>query len=153
YVYGKGMKGNADAGDFSITDDVFTKIGDNLQIQSSRATVNIKNSKAVFIKGITAKKNKINIRGDKLEVVYTKDGGVKDIGVEGNVRLNVEKKLALCDNAIIKGSSTEIVLTGKPELHMNGDIMVGEKIVFNTDNDEVFVERVKADVAQKGYKK
>ena len=153
YVSGKGLKGNADAGDFSIMDDVVTKVGKHLQVQSQSAMVNIKKSKVVFTKGIIAKKDKINIKGDKLEVSYGKSGDVNDIDVEGNVKLNVDKKMALCDNAVIKGSSTDIVLTGKPELHISGDIMVGEKIVFNTENDEVFVERVKADVSQKRYKK
>ena len=153
FVYGKGLKGSTDAGDFSILDNVMTKIGKNLQVQSQTATVNTKKSKVTFVKGITARKDKINIKGDKLEVTYGKNGDVNDIDVEGNVKLNVDKKMALCDNAVIKGNSTDIVLTGKPELHISGDIMVGEKIVFNTENDEVFVERVKADVSQKRYKK
>jgi len=153
YVSGKGLKGNADSGDFNILDNVETKVGKHLQVQSQNAMVNVKKSKVVFSKGIIAKKDKINIKGDKLEVSYGKSGDVNDIDVEGNVKLNVDKKMALCDNAVIKGNSTEIVLTGKPELHMSGDIMVGERIVFNTENDEVFVERVKADVSQKRYKK
>ena len=153
YVSGKGLKGNTDAGDFNILDDVVTKVGKHLEVQSQSAMVNVKKSKVIFKKGITAKKDKINIKGDKLEVSYGKNGDVNDIDVEGNVKLNVDKKMALCDNAVIKGNSTDIVLTGKPELHMSGDIMVGEKIVFNTENDEVFVERVKADVSQKRYKK
>lgn len=152
-ISGQGLRGDAVDGIFSITDDVSTKIGNELSIQSQNAQVNTKTSKAVFKKKIIAKKGKLNIKGDTLEVRYDKKGEINDIGVFGNVTLNVEKKLALCDNAVIKSGSGEVVLTGKPEFHVNGDIMVGEKIVFNTENDEVFVERVKADVSQKGYKK
>jgi LPS export ABC transporter protein LptC/lipopolysaccharide transport protein LptA len=153
YVSGKGLKGDVNASDFKIMDNAVTKLGDNLEVQSQSALVNTKDSTAVFVEKINAKKGNVRIKGDKLEVSYTNKGDVNDIDVAGNVRLNIEKKLALCDNAVIKGSSNEIVLTGKPELHMAGDIMVGEKIVFFTDNDEVYVERVKADVSQGGYKK
>lgn len=153
FVSGRGLTGDADDGIFNIKGDVSTKIGSNLDIQSQNAEVNTQTSIAVFKKKIIARKGKMNIKGDMLEVKYSKSGEFDDIGVFGNVKLNVEKKLALCDNAVINNSTGEVVLTGKPEFHVSGDIMVGDKIVFNTENDEVFVERVKADVSQKGYKK
>ncbi|MEI6079032.1 MAG: LPS export ABC transporter periplasmic protein LptC [bacterium] len=153
FVTGKGFNGNAETGDFNIRDKVYTKVGANLEIKSNKVTINTKKSTAIFVNEIVAKKDKMNIKGDKLEVTYGKSGDVNDIDVEGNVKLMMDKKVALCDNAVIKGNSSEIVLTGKPELHVGEDIMVGEKIVFFTDNDEVFVEKVKADVSRRGYKK
>jgi len=89
-----------------------------------------------------------------LKLGYTPKGDLQDIEVTGGVKIRAgQEKYALCEKALIRGSSSEVILTGKPEFHADGDIIVGQKIVFFTDSDEVYVEKVKAEVSEKTVRK
>lgn len=147
-INGKGLDGDLYSGDFGIDEDVFASVGKQFRIESDSAIFNTNTSKARFIKKVSALKDDLKIRGDELELKYTEGGDIEEIIVSRNVRLNIDKKKALCEKAVISSQENMVVLTGRPELHVGRDIMVGEKIVFFTDSDEVYVEKAKGDVQQ-----
>jgi len=153
YLEGNGLRGNISSGDFLINKKVMTRFGDKLEIESNSATINSRIRKIVFENRVQARKKELDIKGRKLSVEYDKGGNISDIVVDGNVDLNIDTRRALCDRAVISTESDEVILTGKPEFHSGDDIVVGEKIVFYTNNDEVFVSRVKADVSEGGVRK
>ena len=150
YVEGEGLEGNTELGEFLLSGSVLAKLGTKLDVKSKKATFNTKKETVVFDGGVSARKEKLNITGKKMSLGYDKNGEISDMEVLGNVAINVDNKKALCDNAVIRGSSSEVVLTGRPEFHSGKDIIVGEKIVFFTDSDEVYVSKVKASVSGKG---
>jgi len=152
-IDGAGLKGSIADGDFYLTDDVVATLGTKLNIKSNKAVFNTKRNSITFDGDVSAQKEKISIGGKKLSVGYDTKGVIKDMDVEGKVVIITGDKKALCDNALIKGSSDEIILTGKPEFHSGKDIIVGEKIVFFTNSDEVYVSKVRAAVSEKGVKK
>ena len=153
YVEGTGMKGDVAEGDFYLIDKVVANLGTKLNIKSKTAVFNTKKNNVTFDGGVSARKDKVNISGGKMSVGYNKKGEMNDMNVEGDVAINTNKKKALCDHAVIKANSDEIVLTGKPEFHSGSDIIVGEKIVFFSDSEEVFVSKVKATVTEKAVRR
>ena len=153
YVEGVGLKGDVAEGDFYLIDKVIATLGTKLNIKSKKAVFNTKKNNVTFDGGVSAQKEKVNISGGKLSVVYSKKGEMNDMNVEGDVAIKMNKKRALCDHAVIKANSDEIVLTGKPEFHSGSDIIVGEKIVFFTDSEEVYVSKVKATVTEKAVRR
>jgi LPS export ABC transporter protein LptC/lipopolysaccharide transport protein LptA len=152
-INGKGLNGDLYSGDFGIDTDVFASVGKQFRIESESAIFNTNTSKARFIKKVSALKEDLKIKGDELELQYTSGGEIEEIIVSRNVRLNIDKKKALCEKAVISSQENMVVLTGRPELHLGRDIMVGERIVFFTDSDEVHVEKAKGDVQQGRSKK
>jgi len=152
-INGDGLKGDVSAGDFYLTDNVVATMGNKLNIKSSRAVFNTKRDNITFDGGVSAQKEKINIGGDKLSVGYNRKGTMDDMDVIGAVVIKTGDKKALCNNALIKANSDEIILTGKPEFHSGKDIIVGEKIVFFSNSEEVYVSKVKAAVSEKAVRK
>ena len=152
-ISGKGLDGSLQSGDFGITNDVFASVGKQFRIESEEAVFNINTSVARFMKKVSALKEDLRIKGDELELSYTSDGEIESIVVSRNVRLNIDKKKALCEKAVISSQENMVELTGRPELHIGKDIMVGQKIIFFTDKDEVYVKKAKGDVQQKGAKR
>ncbi len=150
---GNGFKGDVGTGVFNLIDDVVATMGKKLNIKSNKAVFNTKDHNISFDGDVSAKKGKIDIGGDKIAIGYDKKGVMKDMDVEGKVVIKTGDKKALCDNALIKANSDEVILTGKPEFHAGKDIIVGEKIVFFTDSEEVYVSKVKAAVSEKAVRK
>jgi LPS export ABC transporter protein LptC/lipopolysaccharide transport protein LptA len=147
-VNGFGLDGDLYSGDFGIMNNVFASVGDQFRIESNSAIFNTNTSRVRFIKKVSALKEDLKIKGNELELYYTADGEIEDIVVKDNVVLQIDKKKALCEKAVINSQENKVVLTGRPELHLGRDIMVGERIIFFTDNDEVYVEKAKGDVQQ-----
>lgn len=153
YIEGAGLKGDIVEGDFYLVDKVDAKLGTKLDIKSKKAVFNTKKNNVTFDGGVSARKEKVDISGGKISVGYNKKGEMNDMNVEGDVAIKTNKKRALCDHAVIKANSDEIVLTGKPEFHSGSDIIVGEKIVFFSDSEEVYVSKVKATVTEKAVRR
>lgn len=152
-IDGKGLKGDVALGDFYLTDDVVATMGAKLNIKSDKAVFYTKKNNITFDGDVSAQKDKINIGGNKMSVGYDKQGVMNDMNVVGKVVIKTGDKKALCDNALIKANSDEIVLTGKPEFHAGKDIIVGEKIVFFSNSEEVYVSKVRAAVSEKVVRK
>lgn len=153
-IEGVGIDGSLGNGDFKISKKIVTKFGSDLEISSKHAEFNTNETTVIFSGDVEARKGGLDIKGDKLTVNYTAKGDIRDIDVAGRVKIKAgEKKYALCERALIKGSSSDVILTGKPEFHADGDIIVGKKIVFYADSDEVYVEKVRAEVSEKTVRK
>ncbi|MFH1223803.1 MAG: LPS export ABC transporter periplasmic protein LptC [Pseudomonadota bacterium] len=146
-MQGGGIRGYVGSGEFFINRNVDTKFGDNLEVKSDAAIINTRNKSVIFENKISALKDRLDIRGDSLTVQYDDGGNIGDIVVNNGVSLKIDDRHALCEKAVIVSDSNQVVLTGKPEFHSGDDIIVGEKIVFYTDNDEVYVSKVKADIS------
>lgn len=152
-INGEGISGDLGTGDFKITKKINTKFGPKLEISSGTSEFNTNKNMVVFEKDLLAKKDGLDITGDKLIARYSEKGELGDIEVMGDVRIKAEKRYALCNHALIKAGSSEVVLTGKPEFHSGRDVIVGKKIVFFADSDEVYVEKVKAEVTEDSMRK
>jgi LPS export ABC transporter protein LptC/lipopolysaccharide transport protein LptA len=152
-IAGNGLKGDIAVGDFYLIEDVVATMGKKLNIKSNKAVFNTKQKNILFDGDVSAQKEKITIGGDKMSVGYDKKGVMNDMDVQGKVVIKTGDKKALCENALIKVSSDEIVLTGKPEFHAGKDIIVGDKIVFFTNSEEVYVSKVRAAVSEKAVRK
>ncbi len=152
-IQGEGIIGDLGAGAFKVVKKITTKLGPLLEVSSKKAEFNTNSNKVVFEDDLVAKKDSLDITADKLVVKYSSKGEVEDIEAIGDVKIKVDKKYALCEHAVMKGNNSEVVLTGKPEFHIGKDVMVGKKIVFFTDSDEVYVEKVRAEVSEDSVRK
>ena len=153
FIEGVGLSGLVDTGNFNLSNKITAGMGENFSVKSNQADFNTRNNDVLFSGAVSAKKDNLNIKGNKLKLKYSGTAEPSDMEVKGNVLITIDDRKAICDNALIKAESNEVILTGKPELYAGKDIIVGEKIVFFTDNDEVYVSRVRASVSGKGVKK
>jgi LPS export ABC transporter protein LptC/lipopolysaccharide transport protein LptA len=162
YIEGVGLDGDFNAGNFRVLRNVRTlkespDLKNKLDVRSQKAVFSTSSNTAVFEGNVDAIKNNMTIKGGSLQVGYEKNGTMNSMTVKDEVMITIKSKSgkqrkAYCDNAQIDNSQGKIELTGRPEFHVDQDIMTGAKITFFTDSDKVYVENVKAEVSKEGIK-
>lgn len=150
HLEGYGVDGFLDQDMFNLKSNVKASLSDDMIIRSDKARFSSNEKKATFLENVKANKSGIEIKGDILKISYDKNTNLNDIYVYNHVVLKIDDKEAMCEQAVILNSSKKIVMYGHPELYIGSDVIVGEKIEFYTDSDEVYVSKVKAEVEKGG---
>lgn len=83
---------------------------------------------------------RIKITADQMTVFFDTSNKVSAIECEGRVRISQEDKSATAATATYDVRSGNIILTGgKPEVVSGGNVLTGDPIIFNRDNNTVNV--------------
>lgn len=161
FVEGVGLLGDINKGIFSISKDVKTvrkSMETSFGVKSESAVFNTKKDAVFFAGNVRAEKGNMDIKGESLDLKYKDSGEMDTMVVQENVIIDIPEnadnhKVAYCQKAVIGEEPDQIVLSGKPRLHLNEDIITGKRITFFTNNDEVSVEGVRAEVSEEGVQK
>lgn len=143
---GVGLNGDIKEGVFNVLDNVYANIENNMDVVSNYAKLNTKVNEFTFLSDVVANKMGLIINSELLLLSYDKKGEIKELEASKKVKLIIKDKKAICDKALIQNSGKKIVMIGRPEFYVGKDIIVGEKIEFFTDKDEVRVSKVKAEI-------
>jgi LPS export ABC transporter protein LptC len=143
---GVGLNGDIKEGVFNVLENVYANIENNMDVVSNYAKLNTKVNEFTFLSDVVANKMGLIINSELLLLSYDKKGEIKELEASKKVKLIIKDKKAICDKALIQNSGKKIVMIGRPEFYVGKDIIVGEKIEFFTDKDEVRVSKVKAEI-------
>ena len=93
---------------------------------------------ALFENDVQVNDPRLQLRADRLTIVFTEDGGAQTIKAEGKVLLTQGDKKARSDVATYDVVSGKIVLAGGPPQVMQGrNILEGEVITFWRDEQRL----------------
>lgn len=110
-------------------------------ITSDRLTYDYKRSIAVFEGNVVATDPQMRMSADKLTVIFDKTNDVKSITAVGHVTMKTEDKTANCEKAVYVAKTGEILMTGNAKLTRGSDVVTGEQINFNLNDEKVHFER------------
>lgn len=101
---------------------------------------------AVFDGDVVVTDPRVTIKSDSMTSVFTTNNQPETITAVGNVRIEQENRLALCNRATYSVKSGLLVLTGKPRVTRGTDVLSGSRIIFSRDDDKVTCEDAKLTV-------
>lgn len=107
-------------------------------VTSDKLTFDYKKRFALFEGAVTVNDPRLQLRSDRLTIVFGEDGGVQTIKAEGKVLLTQDDKKARADVATYDLTAGRIVLVGGPPQVMQGrNIMEAEVITVWRDEQRV----------------
>jgi len=92
---------------------------------------------AVFEEDVVAIDPEVDIRSDKLTVLFNNTNSVKSVTAVGNVRMRQDNKMATCRKAVYIVETGKIVLLGEATLRRGRDSVTGDEITFWIDEDRI----------------
>ncbi len=122
-------------------EDEVTKKSIPIHFVSDRMIADNKNQWVHFIGNVTATRDKLIIHSDRLEVYRDiKLEKINRIEAIGRVDISRGATYATADKAIYYDDEQKIVLLGSPKAWENNNIVVGHKMNFYLDTDQLVVE-------------
>ncbi len=96
----------------------------------------------ILFKGnVTARQKDMVIYADSLEAIIVQDGkGIDRVIAGGNVKIQQGLRVANCQKAIFYNLEKKVVLTGDPNVSEGDNIVSGEEIVFDIDQNRIEVK-------------
>ena len=101
---------------------------------------------AVFDGDVVVTDPRVTIKADSMTSLFTTNNQPESITAVGNVRIEQENRLALCNRATYSVKSGLLVLTGKPRVARGTDVLSGSRIIFSRDDDKVICDDAKLTV-------
>lgn len=124
-----------------LLQDEVTKKSIPIHIVSDRMIADNKNQWVHFIGNVTATRDELVIHSDRLEVYRDiKLGKINRIEAIGRVDISRGAKYATADKAVYYDDEQKIVLLGNPKAWENNNIVVGHKMNFYLETDQLIVE-------------
>lgn len=101
---------------------------------------------AVFDGDVVVTDPRVTIKADSITAVFNASNQPDTITAVGNVHIEQENRVALCNRATYSVKSGLLVLTGKPRVMRGSDVLSGSRIIFSRDDDKVQCEDAKLTV-------
>lgn len=131
-----------------------TASGAKTVITSNRLTFDYKRSIASFDGNVEVTDPQMNIKADKLTVLFDKDNNVKSATAVGNVRLQSEDRSGTCKKAVYLAKADEVMMLGDAVLkRANMDSLSGHSITFSIGKQTVTCESAELIMYPGGDKK
>ncbi|MFZ5573381.1 MAG: LptA/OstA family protein [Thermodesulfobacteriota bacterium] len=143
------------------------RVSDKIHIRSNTLTIDTQNMTAEFNGDVKASQGDMVIQADRLTVHYEKnlaaegtegmqEQAVRKIIAIGGVRIHIDNRVAVADQAVYSANDSMFVLTGEQvEIRSGNDSIKGEKIMINRANgkmDVVGSEKAQAEATFGGGK-
>jgi lipopolysaccharide transport protein LptA len=109
-------------------------------IVSKRLDFDYTKHTAVFDGDVVVTDPRVRILADQITALFNTNNQPDMITAVGNVRIEQENRKAVCDRAVYSLRSGLLVLTGKPKVVQEGNILSGSRIIFSRDDDKVKCE-------------
>jgi lipopolysaccharide transport protein LptA len=100
-------------------------------INAAKMSLSLKEKKAVFTGKVVVNKGKSQIYCDKLAVDYVEGGQIAHLKATGSVKMVEGKSFATGDELEYFKDRKKIFLRGNPRLVSEGQIVLGDEMVFN----------------------
>ena len=104
-------------------------------IKANELTFDYKRSSAVFVGDVYVKDPGIEMRADKMNVLFEGTNDVKSVTASGNVTLWHEDIVATCKRAVYMSKAGEVHLVGDAVLKRGDDMLRGDEITFWLDKE------------------
>jgi lipopolysaccharide transport protein LptA len=109
-------------------------------IVSRRLDFDYSKHMAVFDGDVVVTDPRVKISADQITALFSTNNQPEMITAVGNVRIEQENRQALCERAVYSLRSGLLVLTGKPKVVQEGNVLTGSRIIFSRDDDKVKCE-------------
>jgi len=121
--------------------DKIVDSGQPIDITSDTVESYTKDNLIVFKGNVIARQKDIVIYADSVEAVIIDDGkGIEKVVADGNVKVQQGLRVANCQKAIFYNLDKKVVLTGDPKLWEGDNMVSGEMIVFDIEQNRVDVK-------------
>jgi outer membrane protein assembly factor BamD len=121
--------------------DKIVDSGQPIDITSDTVESYTKDNLMVFKGNVTARQKDIVIYADSIEAVIVEDGrGIEKIVADGNVKVQQGLRVANCQKAVFYNLDKKVVLTGDPKVWEGDNMVSGEMIVFDIEQNRVDVK-------------
>jgi outer membrane protein assembly factor BamD len=115
--------------------------GQPMDITSDRVETYSKENLIIFKGNVMARQKDIVIYADSLEAVVIEDGkGIEKVIADGNVKIQQGVRVANCEKAIFYNLDQKVVLTGDPKVWEGDNIVSGDEIVFDIEQNRIEVK-------------
>jgi outer membrane protein assembly factor BamD len=115
--------------------------GQPIDITSDTVESYFKDNLIVFKGNVTARQKDMVIYADSIEAVIIQDGkGIEKVVADGNVKVQQGLRVANCGKAVFYNLDKKVVLTGDPKLWEGDNMVSGEMIVFDIEQNRVDVK-------------
>jgi outer membrane protein assembly factor BamD len=115
--------------------------GQPIDITSDRVETYSKENLIIFKGNVMARQKDILIYSDSLEAVVFEDGkGIEKVVAGGNVKIQQGLRVASCQKAVFYNLDQKVVLTGDPKVWEGGNMVSGDEIVFDIEQNRVEVK-------------
>ncbi|MDT8317202.1 MAG: LptA/OstA family protein [bacterium] len=111
-----------------------------IKITSDRLVANKKAGLVTFKGSVVARHKDGNIISDSLKVYYDGKDAVEKIVASGNVKINQQDRVGVCETAIFYPDEQKIVMSGEPRVWKDGDVVTGQVITIFGGSDRMDVE-------------
>ncbi len=115
--------------------------GQPIDITSDRVETYSKDNLIIFKGNVMARQNDIVIYADSIEAVVIEGGkGIEKVIAGGNVKIQQGIRVASCQKAIFHNLDQKVFLTGDPRVWEGDNIVSGDEIVFDIQQNRVEVK-------------
>ena len=115
--------------------------GQPIDITSDKVESYTKENLIVFKGNVTARQKDIVIYADSIEASIIENGkGIEKVVADGNVKVQQGLRVANCEKAIFYNVDKKVILTGNPSVWDGGNMISGEEIIFDIEQDRVDVK-------------
>jgi outer membrane protein assembly factor BamD len=112
-----------------------------IDITSDSVETFTKENMILFKGNVMARQKDMVIYSDSLEAVIIEDGkGIEKVIAGGNVKIQQGIRVANCQKAIFYNLNKRIVLTGDPKVTEGENIITGEEITFDIEENRIEVK-------------
>ena len=112
-----------------------------IDITSDKVETHFKENLIVFKGNVMARQKDIVIYADSLEAIMIEGGkGIEKVIAGGNVKIQQGLRVANCQKAVFYNVEQKVVLTGDPKVSEGENIVSGDEIIFDIEQDRVEVK-------------
>ena len=108
-----------------------------LEIDAPRSEWDMRSRTIVFSGGVTAVRGEVTLICDELTVRMRDADEVDEARAVGSVRVTRGQRVATGREAVLRGATGEVLLTGEPVLSEGVNRMTGERITLFLDDERV----------------
>jgi len=124
----------------SLAEEVAASGSGPIRITSDLLIANKKEGLVTFKGSVVARHKDGNIISDSLKVYYDGKDAVEKIVASGNVKINQQDRVGVCETAIFYPDDKKIVMSGDPRVWKDGDVVTGQVITIFAGSDRMDVE-------------
>jgi lipopolysaccharide export system protein LptA len=111
-----------------------------IEITSDRVETFSSNHLIVFKGNVVARQKDMVIYADSVDAVIIGDGrGIEKVVASGNVKIQQGLRTANCQRAVFHNTDKKLVLTGDPKVWEGEQMISGDEIVFDIDQNRLEV--------------
>ena len=112
-----------------------------IDITSDSVETFTKDNLILFKGNVMARQKDMVIYADSLEAVIIEDGkGIEKVIADGRVKIQQGVRVASCQKAIFYNLDKRVVLTGDPKVWEGDNIVSGEEIIFDIEQNRIEVK-------------